>query len=78
MPIIVMAIIGGAVFTPLMGLIAEAARSIAIAMLVPLVGYVFIAYYAFVASKTRMPETVSASQQGIATAHRCEPEMRQK
>jgi FHS family L-fucose permease-like MFS transporter len=58
---IVMAIIGGAVFTPLMGLIAEAARSIAIAMLVPLVGYVFIAYYAFVASKTRMPETVSAS-----------------
>ncbi len=60
---IVMAIIGGAVFTPLMGLIAEAAQSIAIAMIIPLLGYVFIAYYGFVGSKTEMPESVSVPQQ---------------
>lgn len=43
--IIVMAIIGGGVFTPLMGLIA--AKSMALAMLVPLACYCFIALYAF-------------------------------
>jgi FHS family L-fucose permease-like MFS transporter len=48
---IIMSIIGGAVFTPIMGLIFEATRSMAAAMLVPLVCYVFIAYYAFVGSK---------------------------
>lgn len=48
---IIMSIIGGAVFTPIMGLIFEATRSMATAMLVPLVCYVFIAYYAFVGSK---------------------------
>jgi FHS family L-fucose permease-like MFS transporter len=44
---IVMAIIGGAVFTPVMGLVSEATHSMATAMLVPLVCYVFIAYYGF-------------------------------
>jgi MFS transporter, FHS family, L-fucose permease len=43
--VIVMAIIGGGVFTPLMGLIA--ANSMAYAMLVPLGCYCFIALYAF-------------------------------
>jgi MFS transporter, FHS family, L-fucose permease len=43
--IIVMAIIGGEVFTPLMGLIA--AESMAHAMLIPLDCYCFIAIYAF-------------------------------
>jgi FHS family L-fucose permease-like MFS transporter len=43
--IIVMAIIGGGVFTPLMGLIA--AKSMALAMLVPLGCYCFITLYAF-------------------------------
>jgi MFS transporter, FHS family, L-fucose permease len=42
---IVMAIIGGGVFTPLMGLIA--AKSMALAMLVPLGCYCFISLYAF-------------------------------
>jgi FHS family L-fucose permease-like MFS transporter len=49
--LIVMAIVGGAVLTPLMGLIAEAYQSIAPAYLVPLVAYVFVAGYAFVGSK---------------------------
>jgi MFS transporter, FHS family, L-fucose permease len=44
---IVMSIVGGAVLTPLMGLIAEAYHSIAVAYLVPLVSYVFVAAYAF-------------------------------
>jgi len=59
---IVMAIIGGAVFTPVMGLISVATRSIATAMLVPLVCYVFITYYAFIGSKTRVPEFAPVSR----------------
>ncbi len=51
---IVMAIIGGAVFTPVMGLVFEAAKSMAIAMLVPGVCYAFIAYYSFLGSKVRI------------------------
>jgi FHS family L-fucose permease-like MFS transporter len=43
--IIVMAIIGGGVFTPLMGLIAV--KSMALAMLIPLGCYCFITLYAF-------------------------------
>lgn len=43
--IIVMAIIGGGVFTPLMGLIAG--KSMAHAMLIPLACYIVIAFYAF-------------------------------
>ncbi len=50
---LVMAIIGGAVLTPLMGLVFEWTQSMAMAMLVPLVAYVFIAYYSFVGSKMR-------------------------
>jgi FHS family L-fucose permease-like MFS transporter len=51
---IVMAIIGGAVFTPVMGLVFEAAKSMALAMLVPCVCYAFIAYYSFLGSKVRI------------------------
>jgi FHS family L-fucose permease-like MFS transporter len=49
--IMVMAIVGGAFFPPLMGLIAESAKSMAIAMIVPLVAYVYITYYALAGSK---------------------------
>jgi MFS transporter, FHS family, L-fucose permease len=48
-----MAIVGGAVLTPLMGLIAEARHSIAPAFVVPLVAYVYIAGYAFTGAKVR-------------------------
>jgi len=47
--LIVMAIIGGAVFTPLMGLVAV--HSMAMAMLIPLGCYAFIAYYGFAGSR---------------------------
>jgi len=45
--LIVMAIIGGAVLTPIMGLISEKAHSIALAYSVPLMAYVVIALYSF-------------------------------
>jgi FHS family L-fucose permease-like MFS transporter len=56
---IIMAIIGGAALTPLMGLISDRAHSIALAYLVPLVGYVVVALYAFFGSRARviMPAT---------------------
>jgi FHS family L-fucose permease-like MFS transporter len=54
--LIVMAIVGGAVLTPLMGLIAEARRSIALAYLVPLVAYVFVAAYAFLGANAGHPQ----------------------
>lgn len=51
--LIVMAIVGGAVLTPLMGLIAEVAHGIAWAYAVPLVSYIYIAFYSFLGSKQR-------------------------
>jgi MFS transporter, FHS family, L-fucose permease len=50
---IVMAIIGGAVFTPAMGLIFQATNSMAMSMLVPLLCYIFVAYFAFWGSRLR-------------------------
>jgi MFS transporter, FHS family, L-fucose permease len=52
---LVMAIIGGAVFTPIMGWIFIISKSMALAMIVPLVCYIFISYYAFMGSK---PKTI--------------------
>ena len=51
--LIVMAIVGGAVLTPVMGLIAEVRHSIAPAYVIPLVAYVVIAGYAFAGAKAR-------------------------
>jgi len=45
--LLVMAIIGGAVLTPLMGIISQKTGSIALAYLVPLGGYIFVLAYAF-------------------------------
>jgi fucose permease len=39
-----------------MGLISETFRSLALAYLVPLVAYLFIAYYAFLGSNARVVE----------------------
>ncbi len=49
--LIVMAIVGGAVLTPLMGLIAEATHGIAWAYAVPLTAYIYIAFYSFLGSQ---------------------------
>jgi len=53
---IIMAIIGGAFFTPIMGLVFQVSHSMALAMFVPLVCYAFITYYSFIGSKVRLPE----------------------
>jgi len=45
--LLVMAIIGGAVLTPLMGMISQKTGSIALAYMVPLGGYLFVVVYAF-------------------------------
>jgi FHS family L-fucose permease-like MFS transporter len=57
---IIMAIIGGAVATPIMGLLFQMTHSMAVAMLVPLVCYLFITYYAFIGSKVRVPQMAEA------------------
>jgi FHS family L-fucose permease-like MFS transporter len=59
--LLVMAIVGGAAFTPIMGLISDATGSMAMAMLVPLSCYVFIAYYSFLGSRVRLPARVAES-----------------
>jgi FHS family L-fucose permease-like MFS transporter len=48
--LIVMAIVGGAVLTPVMGLVSETTKSIAIAYSVPLLCYVGVALYSFLGS----------------------------
>jgi FHS family L-fucose permease-like MFS transporter len=52
--LLVMAIVGGAVLTPLMGLISEKSDSIALAYSVPLFTYVYIALYSWLGSKQRV------------------------
>jgi len=51
--LLVMAIVGGAVLTPIMGLISEKSGSIALAYSVPLLAYVYIAFYSLLGSKPR-------------------------
>jgi FHS family L-fucose permease-like MFS transporter len=50
---IVMAIIGGAVFTPLIGLVAQKGGSMAIGMTVPLACYLVVAHFGFFGSRIR-------------------------
>jgi len=54
--LIVMAIVGGAFLTLLMGLIAETRHSIVQAYLVPLAAYVFVAAYAFLGAKAGLAD----------------------
>jgi len=51
--LLIMAIVGGAAFTPIMGWVSDATGSLARAMLVPLCCYVFIAWYSFVGSRMK-------------------------
>jgi FHS family L-fucose permease-like MFS transporter len=52
--VMVMAIVGGAVLPPLMGYVAETSKSMSIAMIIPLLGYLYITYYAFYGSKMKL------------------------
>jgi FHS family L-fucose permease-like MFS transporter len=51
--LIVMAIVGGAVLTPVMGLISVHTGSIALAYSIPLLAYIVIAFYSFFGSRQR-------------------------
>jgi MFS transporter, FHS family, L-fucose permease len=51
--LLVMSIIGGAVLTPVMGLISEIGHSIALAYIVPLLSYICVALFSFLASGPR-------------------------
>jgi FHS family L-fucose permease-like MFS transporter len=51
--ILVMSIIGGAALTPVMGLISEIGHSIALAYVVPLIAYVCVALFSFLANGPR-------------------------
>ena len=48
---LVMAILGGAIFPPLLGVIAHKTGSLALGYLLPAAGYVFVALYAFMVPK---------------------------
>ena len=52
--LMVMAIIGGAVFTPLMGLIADKLGSMALAMMLPFICYVVVTWYAVWGAKLKV------------------------
>jgi FHS family L-fucose permease-like MFS transporter len=52
---IIMAIIGGAIWTPLMGYISDVTHSMALAMIIPVVSYIYLVYYSFVGSKPSGP-----------------------
>ena len=52
---IIMAIIGGAVWTPIMGMISDKTNSMALAIVIPLISYLFIIYYSFIGSKPSGP-----------------------
>jgi len=56
--IIIMSIIGGACAPPAMGLIFQATHSMAVAMIVPMLCYTFITYYAIYGSRVRVPEII--------------------
>lgn len=62
---IIMAIIGGAVWTPVMGLISDVTSSLALAMVVPLIAYFFIFYYALAGSKPGGPVDFSGDQKVV-------------
>ena len=64
---IIMAIIGGAIWTPLMGWISDSTNSMAYAMIIPLVSYIYVGYYALFGSKPSGPLYDSAEHQVIAS-----------
>ena len=65
---IIMAIIGGAIWTPLMGYVADQSKSMAIAMIVPLISYCYVTYYALMGSKPSGP-LYSGSDSQVVIGH---------
>jgi FHS family L-fucose permease-like MFS transporter len=51
--LMVMSIIGGAVFTPVMGVIADRTGSMSVAMIIPLICYIVVTWYAMAGARMR-------------------------
>lgn len=51
---LIMAIVGGAIVPPIMGLVSDMFKDIQIAFYVPLACYIFITYYGFIGSKVKV------------------------
>jgi FHS family L-fucose permease-like MFS transporter len=60
--LLVMAIVGGAVFPPVLGFIAKTTGSLAKGYIVPLLGFIVVALYGFLAPRVRSREVVAAHQ----------------
>ena len=65
---IIMAIIGGAIWTPLMGYISDQTHSMALAMIVPLISYIYVSYYAFLGSTPAGP-LYEATAEKVVVGH---------
>jgi FHS family L-fucose permease-like MFS transporter len=65
---IIMAIIGGAIWTPLMGYISDQSHSMALAMIVPLISYIYVAYYALFGSTPSGP-IYDSTDEKVIVAH---------
>lgn len=63
---IIMAIIGGAIWTPLMGYISDQTHSMALAMMVPLLSYIYVGYYALFGSKPSGPLYLDSEEKVFA------------
>jgi MFS transporter, FHS family, L-fucose permease len=59
--LLIMAIVGGAAAPPAMGLAYQATHSMAVSMVVPLLCYVFITYYAYYGSQVRVPQALKVA-----------------
>lgn len=64
---IIMAIIGGAIWTPLMGYISDTTHSMALAMIIPVISYCYLVYYSFVGSKPSGPLYVGDEYKVVAS-----------
>lgn len=64
---IIMAIIGGAIWTPLMGYISDTTHSMALAMIIPVISYCYLVYYSFVGSKPSGPLFVGDEYKVVAS-----------
>jgi FHS family L-fucose permease-like MFS transporter len=60
--LLVMAIVGGAVFPPILGLIAKTTGSLAKGYIVPLLGFIVVALYGFLAPRVQPKEVAAAPQ----------------
>ncbi|MDE3105495.1 MAG: L-fucose:H+ symporter permease [Acidobacteriota bacterium] len=68
--VLVMSIVGGAIFPPLLGLVAKLTGSIALGYVVPLAGFAGVALYGMSAGRLRpAPGNTSADAGAVAAAH---------